>query len=181
MYKLMLLLPTLDDVLYSAQRQGRISFMMTSHGEEGAVVGAAAGLNPHDEVFTQYRESGVLLWRGFPLSDYMSQMFGTHDDRCQGRQMPVHFGSSEHHFHTVSSPLATQIPQAAGAAFALKRTKGREHNVAACFLGEGAASEGDAHAGFNIAATTKSPVLYVYFRCLYTHFSGEGVVVTSWC
>lgn len=25
--------------------------------------------------------------------------------------MPVHYSSKEHHFHTISSPLATQIPQ----------------------------------------------------------------------
>lgn len=161
-YKLMLFLPTLDDILYNAQRQGRISFMMTSHGEEAAVIGAASGLDPADEVFSQYRENGVLLWRGFSPANYMSQMFGAYDDQCGGRQMPMHFGSREHHFHTVSSPLATQIPQAAGAAFALKSTPGREGNVAACFLGEGAASEGDAHAGFNIASTTKCPVLYVF-------------------
>lgn len=157
----MLLLPILDDILYNAQRQGRISFMMTSHGEEAAVIGAAAGLDPTDEVFSQYRESGILLYRGFSLADYMIQMFGAYDDRSGGRQMPMHFGSRDHHFHTVSSPLATQIPQAAGAAFALKSTPGREGKVAACFMGEGAASEGDAHAGFNIACTTKCPVLYV--------------------
>lgn len=73
----------------------------------------------------------------------------------------MHFGSTEHHFHTISSPLATQIPQAAGAAFALKRTPGREKDVVACYFGEGAASEGDFHAGLNIAATTKAPVLWV--------------------
>lgn len=34
---------------------------MTSHGEEGAVIGSAAALNNTDEAFTQYRELGVLL------------------------------------------------------------------------------------------------------------------------
>lgn len=36
--------------------------MMTSHGEEAAVVGSAAALDGKDEVFAQYREMGVLLW-----------------------------------------------------------------------------------------------------------------------
>lgn len=35
MYETMTLLPGLDNVLSSSQRQGRISFYMTSHGEEG--------------------------------------------------------------------------------------------------------------------------------------------------
>lgn len=75
--------------------------------------------------------------------------------------MPIHFGSTTHHFHTISSPLATQIPQAAGAAYALKRMRDRKDNVVVCYFGEGAASEGDAHAGMNMAATLKCPVIFV--------------------
>lgn len=94
-----------------------------------------------------------------PTAHSFSQVFGTTDDLGRARQMPVHFGSTEHHFHTISSPLATQIPQAAGAAYALKRTPHRKNNVVVCYFGEGAASEGDAHAGMNMAATLKCPVM----------------------
>lgn len=182
MYRTMLLLPQIDVILYNAQRQGRISFMMTSYGEEGAVIGSAAGLDTKDEVFAQYRESGVLLWREFSIDHYMSQVFGAEDDLCGGRQMPIHFGSTQHHFHTISSPLATQIPQAAGAGYALKRTKGRENNVVVCYFGEGAASEGDFHAGMNLASTTKSPVIFFVRNNGYAistpaaeQFRGDGI------
>jgi 2-oxoisovalerate dehydrogenase E1 component alpha subunit len=70
----MLLLPALDVILYNAQRQGRISFMMTSHGEEAAVVGSASALDIKDEVFAQYREMGVLLYRNFGLENVMNQV-----------------------------------------------------------------------------------------------------------
>ncbi|EPQ27714.1 uncharacterized protein PFL1_04852 [Pseudozyma flocculosa PF-1] len=160
MYETMMLLPVMDVVLYNAQRQGRISFYMTSHGEEAAVIGSAAGLDHSDEVFTQYREMGVLVWRGMHLDDMMNQVFGNEGDMGKARQAPIHFGNPSLHFHNVSSPLATQLPQAAGAGFALKRTKGRENNVVICYCGEGAASEGDFHAGLNIAATTKAPVIF---------------------
>ena len=81
------------------------------------------------------------------------------DDLGKGRMMPVHYGCAELHFQTISSPLATQIPQAAGAAYACKlEGSGR---VAACFFGEGAASEGDMPSGLNIAATTEAPVLFI--------------------
>jgi 2-oxoisovalerate dehydrogenase E1 component alpha subunit len=73
-----------------------------------------------------------------------------------------HFGSSKHHFHTISSPLATQIPQAAGVAYALRRSPERSSkSVAACFFGEGAASEGDFHAGLQLASTIPSPVVFI--------------------
>lgn len=160
-YKFMALLPQLDQVLYSAQRQGRVSFWMTSYGEEAAVVGTASALADNDEVYAQYRELGLLLYRGLGLDTLMGQVFGNVQDKCKGRQMPTHIGSSEHHFLTISSPLATQIPQAAGSAFALKRTPGREGNVVGCWFGEGAASEGDFHAGLNFAATLNCPVLWL--------------------
>lgn len=59
-----------------------------------------------------------------------------------------HYGSKELHFHTISSPLGTQIPQAAGVGFALKRDPSRRgKNCAVTYFGDGAASEGDFHAG----------------------------------
>ena len=117
-------------------------------------------------VLGQYREYGVLLWRGFGLDNIMGQCLGNVEDTStKGRQMPVvccaissrffllrfgtlivfprqHFASREHHFYSISSPLATQIPQAAGVGFALRRTPGRQNSIAICFMGEGAASEG---------------------------------------
>lgn len=70
--------------------------------------------------------------------------------------MPIHYGSKPLNFVTISSPLATQIPQAAGAAYALKG----QNRVVVCYFGEGAASEGDAHAAFNFATTLASPVIF---------------------
>jgi 2-oxoisovalerate dehydrogenase E1 component alpha subunit len=92
----------------------------------------------------------------------MAQCFGNVNDSAKGRQMPVHYGSKEYHFHTISSPLANQIPQAAGVGFALKRSPERRgKSIAACYFGEGAASEGDFHAGLLLASTVPAPVLYI--------------------
>ena len=51
------------------------------------------------------------MWRGFTLNQFMSQCYGNDDDAGRGRQMPVHYGSKEHNFVTISSPIATQMPQ----------------------------------------------------------------------
>lgn len=53
---------------------------------------------------------------------------------------------------------ATQMPQAVGAAYALKRRPNNNRCVVTYF-GEGAASEGDAHAAFNFAATLSCPII----------------------
>ena len=51
------------------------------------------------------------MYRGFSLDQFMNQCYGNSDDGGQGKQMPVHYGSSQHSFVTISSPLATQLPQ----------------------------------------------------------------------
>ncbi|KZF21072.1 branched chain alpha-keto acid dehydrogenase complex, alpha subunit [Xylona heveae TC161] len=164
-YKDMLTVSIMDLIMFDAQRQGRLSFYMVSAGEEGIAVGSASALTPEDVVFAQYREAGVFQQRGFTLDEFMSQLFANRNDHGRGRNMPVHYGSRKLNIHTISSPLATQIPQAAGAAYALKMQALQNPNVAprivACYFGEGAASEGDFHAALNIAATRSCPVVFV--------------------
>ena len=55
--------------------------------------------------------SGVLMHRGFSLLQFMHQCYGNSKDIGKGRQMPVHYGSKDLHFVTISSTLATQMPQ----------------------------------------------------------------------
>lgn len=158
MYKSMVLLSIMDMILYEAQRQGRISFYMTNYGEEATHMGSAAALDLDDVIYGQYREAGVLLYRGFTLDQFMNQCYANNLDKGRGKQMPVHYGSKELNFQTISSPLCTQLPQAAGTAYALKR-QGKK-SIVICYFGDGAASEGDFHAALNIASTTDSPVIY---------------------
>ncbi|KAE8750384.1 hypothetical protein FOCC_FOCC002943 [Frankliniella occidentalis] len=158
MYKDMTMLNTMDRILYESQRQGRISFYMTNYGEEGTHIGSAAALKPDDLVYGQYREAGVLLWRGFTLEEFMNQCYGNCEDEGKGRQMPVHYGSKKLNFVTISSPLSTQMPQAVGSAYAMKRSG--SGNCVIVYFGDGAASEGDAHVAFNFAATLECPVVF---------------------
>jgi len=150
----------MDKILHESQRQGRISFYMTNNGEEGCQMGSAAALDPEDLVYAQYREAGVLLWRDFPLQRFMDQCYGNKDDRGKGKQMPVHYGSKEHHYVTISSPLGTQLPQAVGSSYAYKRAQNQK--VVIVYFGDGAASEGDAHAALNFSATLSCPIIFFW-------------------
>lgn len=159
MYRNMVTLSLMDKILYESQRQGRISFYMTNMGEEAVQIGSASALTLEDMIYAQYREAGVLLHRGQPLEKFMDQCYGNCDDDGKGKQMPVHFGSKELNYVTISSPLTTQLPQAVGAAYAFKLDKKKA--CVACYFGEGAASEGDAHAAFNFAATLSCPIVFL--------------------
>lgn len=159
------LLPIEYKSLLANYSSGRISFYMVSSGEEGISVGASSALSVEDVGFSQYREVGFFMQRGFTFTDVMSQLFANSKDPGKGRNMPVHYGSTKLNMHTISSPLATQLPHAAGAAYALKmqrmanpKAPGR---IAVCLFGDGAASEGDTHSAFNIAATRDCPVLFI--------------------
>lgn len=157
-YKTLAFHRVLDERMVAAQRQGRISFYMAALGEEAASVGGAAGLKDQDMIMAQYREQGALMFRGFSLENFMNQMFSNEQDLGKGRQMPIHYGSNELNYMTISSPLGTQIPQAAGYAYGQKM-QGLDA-VTICYFGEGAASEGDFHAGLNMAAVHQSPVIF---------------------
>ncbi|WRX29858.1 Dehydrogenase [Theobroma cacao] len=159
MYSDMVTLQMMDTLFHEAQRQGRISFYITSFGEEAINIASAAALSKDDIVLPQYREPGVLLWRGFTLQEFANQCFGNKADDGKGRQMPIHYGSSKHNFVTVSSPIATQLPQAAGMAYSLKIDK--KDACAVAFIGDGGTSEGDFHAGLNFAAVLDAPVIFV--------------------
>uniref|UniRef100_A0A6T5VMK1 2-oxoisovalerate dehydrogenase subunit alpha n=1 Tax=Phaeocystis cordata TaxID=118079 RepID=A0A6T5VMK1_9EUKA len=158
MYRTMVRLQTLDTLFYEAQRQGRFSFYMTCFGEEATVIGSAAALETADHVFAQYREHGLLLWRGQTFQEFADQCYGNNRDFGKGRQMPIHYGRKDLNVHTISSPLTTQLPQAAGAAYANK-LNGYD-GITVAYFGEGAASEGDFHAAMNFASTLACPVLF---------------------
>jgi len=157
-YDTMVFTRVLDERMVASQRQGRISFYMTCKGEEASIIGSAAGLSDHDMIMAQYREQGALAFRGFSLENFMNQMFSNAKDLGKGRQMPIHYGSKELNYMTISSPLATQIPQATGYAYGQKLQG--INALTMCYFGEGAASEGDFHAGLNMAAVLKSPTIF---------------------
>lgn len=105
MYRDMSQVSVMDKILYESQRQGRISFYMTNYGEEATHIGSAAALDRNDLIYAQYREAGVLIWRGFKIEQFIDQCYGNCDDLGKGRQMPVHYGSKDLNFVTISSPL----------------------------------------------------------------------------
>ncbi|MBE1288224.1 MAG: thiamine pyrophosphate-dependent dehydrogenase E1 component subunit alpha [Alteromonadaceae bacterium] len=170
----------LDERMLGAQRQGRVSFYLACTGEEATIVGATAGVEMRDMIMTQYREQGALAYRGYTATQFMNQMFSNVLDPNKGRQMPIHYGDKALNFMTISSPLGTQIPQAAGYAYGQKMSG--EDAITLCFFGEGAASEGDFHAGLNMAAVLECPCIFLCRNNGYAistpadeQFKGDGI------
>ncbi|MGI8747332.1 MAG: thiamine pyrophosphate-dependent enzyme, partial [Deinococcus sp.] len=108
-----------DRKLVTLLRQGRISFYAQASGMEATQLGAARGLRPgHDWVWGYYRDQGIALGLGLPLSEVVAQMLGSNADPNRGRQMPHHPGSRRLNFVSGASSIASQVPPAVGTAMA---------------------------------------------------------------
>jgi len=157
-YRYLRLTRTLDRRLTALQRQGRVGFHVGSLGEEAAIVGSAYALRDSDWVFPCYRELGAALVRGFELQTFMDNMFGNANDIVKGRQMPDHYTCREKKFVSISSPVGTQITQAAGFAWGAK-IDGQDL-ATLVFFGDGATSTPEFHSGMNLAGVHKIPTIF---------------------
>jgi len=161
MYRLVALARALDERMWVLNRAGRIPFVISGQGHEGAQVGITWPLTKgHDWIAPFYRSIATCLTFGMSPRDILTAQYATANDPSSGgRQMPGHYGSHEHNLVSVSSPVATQLLHAVGIALAAKIRKTGQ--VAMTTMGEGSSNQGDVHEGLNFAAIHKLPFIFV--------------------
>src|SRR5947208_5934823 len=161
MYLLVALSRAVDERMWVLNRAGRIPFVISGQGHEGAQVGIAwAFKRGHDWIAPFYRSIATCLTFGMSPRDIMTAQYATANDPSSGgRQMPGHYGSHQHNLVSVSSPVATQLLHAVGIALAAKIRKTGQ--VALTTMGEGSSNQGDVHEGLNFAAIHKLPFVFV--------------------
>lgn len=161
MYRMIALAWAIDERMWVLNRAGRIPFVISGQGHEGAQVGITWALRRgHDWIAPFYRSIATCLTFGMSPRDIMTAQYATANDPSSGgRQMPGHYGSHEHNLVSVSSPVATQILHAVGIALAAKVR--HTDQVAMTFMGEGSSNQGDVHEGLNFAAIHRLPFVFV--------------------
>jgi 2-oxoisovalerate dehydrogenase E1 component alpha subunit len=161
MYRLVALARAVDERMWILNRAGRIPFVISGQGHEGAQVGIAWAFEKgKDWIAPFYRSIATCLTFGMSPRDIMTAQYATANDPSSGgRQMPGHYGSHEHNLVSVSSPVATQLLHAVGIALAAKIRKTGQ--VAMTSMGEGSSNQGDVHEGLNFAAIHKLPFVFV--------------------
>jgi 2-oxoisovalerate dehydrogenase E1 component alpha subunit len=113
-----------------------------------------------DHLLPYYRDLTMVLACGMTPLDVMLGVFGKQGDPSSGgRQMPEHYAHKAKNIYSVSSPVATQVPQAAGVALAEKLRGG--DRIAVTCLGEGSTNQGDFHEALTWAGVHKLPLLVV--------------------
>src|SRR5438309_5944252 len=162
-----------DDRMYRAQRQGKTSFYMKSTGEEAIAVAAAAALDRDDMHFPTYRQQGLLIARGYPLTEMMCQIYSNKGDKLQGRQLPIMYSDKAHGFFSISGNLATQFPQAVG--WAMGAAIKGDSRIAMGWTGEGATAEGDFHSALTFATVYNAPVILAIVNNQWAISSFSGI------
>ena len=159
MYEVMLLARKLDERMWVLHRQGKVAFHISGMGQEACQVGAAYAMERgKDWLHPFYRDMAFVLALGMTARHLMLALFGKAEDPSSGgRQMASHFGFAPSRIVSSSSPVATQMPQAAGIAFAAK-LRGLDEVVFAT-LGEGSTSQGDFHEALNWAGIHCLPLI----------------------
>ena len=162
MYRLVALARAVDERMWILNRAGRIPFVISGQGHEGAQVGDRLGA----------REGPRLDRAVLPLDRDVPDV---RDERARHHDRPVRDGDRpvvrrapdarplrrrrEHNLVSVSSPVATQLLHAVGIALAAKIRKTGQ--VAMTSMGEGSSNQGDVHEGLNFAAIHKLPFVFV--------------------
>jgi len=159
MYRFMALARALDERAWILNRSGRVHFVISGQGHEGAEAGVTAALTPgRDWLLPYYRSMTGVMAMGMTAREVFLLQYGKADDPGSGgRQMPSHYGHAGHRIFTSSSPVATQILHAAGIALAAKLRGVPE--VALVAMGEGSSNQGDVHEALNFAGVHRLPMI----------------------
>ncbi|MDE1868810.1 MAG: pyruvate dehydrogenase (acetyl-transferring) E1 component subunit alpha [Candidatus Micrarchaeota archaeon] len=150
MYKYMSFARELDAKTLSLQRQGRAVTYAPLIGEEATQIGSALAMRKGDLFVPNFRQHGVYLVRGMPLDIIFLYWRGYEE----GGAIPKEVGGFPY-----IVPVSTQLPHAAGVAFAQKY-EGKDVAVVA-YVGDGGTSEGNFYEALNFAGVFKIPLVTI--------------------
>lgn len=129
-----------------------------SIGQEAAVVGACLATETSDYMTGNHRSHGHPIAKGARLDALMAELLGKATGVCGGKGGSMHLADFSVGSLGESGIVGSAIPVATGAGLAAQvRGSGQ---VALCFFGDGAASEGVLHESMNMASIWQLPVIY---------------------
>jgi pyruvate dehydrogenase E1 component alpha subunit len=134
-------------------------------GEEAVAVGACSALKDDDYITSTHRGHGHILAKGGEMKYMMAELYGKATGYNKGKGGSMHIAWPKLGILGANGIVGGGIPIATGAAFSAKYRKSGQ--VAVCFFGDGAASEGTFHESINIASAFDLPVVYVCENNLY--------------
>jgi pyruvate dehydrogenase E1 component alpha subunit len=119
-----------------------------------------AALSPDDVVAPGRRAGAAAIARGYPVAGLVAQLFGNAHDLSRGRRLPgCPTVPRALNILPASDHAGTQLPQAAGVAWAAKMQK--KPTVALAYLEALEIDAEDFHTGVNFAGVFRLPVIFL--------------------
>ena len=161
MYRQMLAARAVDERMWLLQRAGKIAFIISGQGHEGAQVGIAWPFRRNrDWIAPFYRSIATTMTFGMSAEDIITAHLAKGDDVSSGgRQMPGHYGGAPFNIVSVSSPVGTQVLHAVG--IAMGAWVRGDDVVSMTSFGEGTSNQGEIHEAMNFAGVHRLPVVFV--------------------
>ena len=161
MYRAMLVARAVDERMWLMQRAGKIAFIISGQGHEGAQVACAWPMRRgQDWMAPYYRSIASAIAFGMSAEDIITAHLAKGDDVSSGgRQMPGHYGGAPYNIVSLSSPVGTQVLHAVG--IAMGAWVRGDDVVTLTQFGEGTSNQGEIHEAMNFAGVHKLPVIFV--------------------
>src|SRR3990170_905145 len=161
MYRAMLLARAVDERMWLMQRAGKVAFIISGQGHEGAQVATSWPMRKkQDWMAPFYRSVASAMTFGMTAEDIITAHLAKGDDVSSGgRQMPGHYGGAPYNLISLSSPVGTQVLHAVG--IAMGAWMRGDDVVAMTSFGEGTSNQGEVHEAMNFAGVHRLPVIFV--------------------
>jgi 2-oxoisovalerate dehydrogenase E1 component alpha subunit len=161
MYRAMLVARAVDERMWLMQRAGKIAFIISGQGHEGAQVAMSWPMRRKvDWMAPYYRSIASAIAFGMSAEDIITAHLAKADDVSSGgRQMPGHYGGAPYNIVSLSSPVGTQVLHAVG--IAMGAWVRGDDVVTMTQFGEGTSNQGEIHEAMNFAGVHRLPVIFV--------------------
>jgi len=178
LYRRMLLIRRTEERLGDAFHKGELpSGVHLYVGQEASGVGICAHLSDQDWIASTHRGHGHFIAKGGDPKSMVAEIYGKDSGICRGMGGSMHVADFSKGIMGANGIVGAGISIMCGAALAAQMEgKGQ---VAVCFFGDGAASQGLLSETLNIAALWKLPLVLVLENNGFSEFSPTDTVTAG--
>jgi TPP-dependent pyruvate/acetoin dehydrogenase alpha subunit len=141
-------------------------------GQEAVSVGAAGALRPDDFLTITYRGHGHALARGMTMEAAFAELMGRSGGCCGGVGGSMHLTDFSRGLIGSFAIIGAGLSVAVGAALSAQMRGSQQAAIA--FFRDGATNIGTFHEALNMAATWRTPTVFVIENNLYGEYSPLG-------
>ena len=174
----MYLIRAFDEQADQSYMEGKVhGTIHVSIGQEASSVGSISTLNQDDYILSTHRGHGHCIAKDADPKRMMAELYGKDAGYCHGRGGSMHIADVEGGNLGANGVVGGGNPMAVGVGIGLKMKN--KNQVAICFFGDGAVSNGAFHESMELAAHFIIPVIFLCENNQYAMSFPTGKATTS--